>query len=81
VIPEDVWYLIPAAVLLLGKPKKALTLLPEKPKHPERYKCEGYRDAWGLLLPEDTSETVKRTKVKIPAPSGTSSRVKGWAAP
>jgi hypothetical protein len=51
VIPEDVWYLIPAAVLLLGKPKKALTLLPEKPRHPERYRYEGYRGAWGLLLP------------------------------
>ncbi len=51
VIPEDVWYLIPAAVLLGGKKKKALTLLPEKPRHPERYKCEGYREAWGLLLP------------------------------
>jgi hypothetical protein len=36
---------------LQGKPKKALTLLPEKPRHPERYKCEGYREAWGLLLP------------------------------
>jgi hypothetical protein len=44
-------------VLLLGKPKKALTLLPEKPKHPERYKCEGYREAWGLLLPGDGSNS------------------------
>jgi len=51
VIPEDVWYLIPAAVLLRGKKKKAVTLLPEKPRHPERYKCEGYREDWGLLLP------------------------------
>jgi hypothetical protein len=51
VIPQDVWYLIPAEVLLRGKPKKAVTLLPERPKHPERYKCEAYREAWGLLLP------------------------------
>ena len=51
VIPEDVWYLIPAAVLLRGRRKKAVTLLPAKPRHPERYKCEGYREAWGLLLP------------------------------
>jgi hypothetical protein len=34
----------PPAVLLRGKQKKALTLLPAKPRHPERYKCEGYRD-------------------------------------
>jgi hypothetical protein len=51
VIPEDVWYLIPAEVLLLGKQKKAVTILPEKPRHPERYKCEAYRGAWELLLP------------------------------
>ena len=49
VIPEDVWYLIPAVVLLRGKQKKALTLLPVKPRHPERYKYEGYREAWGLM--------------------------------
>jgi hypothetical protein len=51
VIPEDAWYLIPAAVLLRGKRKKAVTLLPAAPRHPERYKCEGYREAWELLLP------------------------------
>jgi hypothetical protein len=51
VIPEDVWYLIPATVLLRGRGKKAVTLLPAKPRHPERYKCEGYREAWRLLLP------------------------------
>ncbi len=49
VIPQDVWYLIPAAVLLGGKPKKAVTILPEKPRHPERYVCEEYREAWGLM--------------------------------
>jgi hypothetical protein len=43
VIPEDEWYLIPAAVLSLGKQKKALTLLPENPRHPERYRYEEYR--------------------------------------
>jgi hypothetical protein len=52
VIPMDVWYLIPAAVLLAGKQRKALTLLPAEPLHPERYLYEGYREAWGLLLPE-----------------------------
>ena len=51
VIPEDVWYVIPAKVLLGGEGKLALTLLPENPKHPERYAHECYREAWGLLLP------------------------------
>jgi hypothetical protein len=63
VIPEDAWYLIPAAVLLRGRQKKALTLLPEKPRHPDRYKCEGYREAWALLLPgEEKSKTRRRAK-------------------
>jgi hypothetical protein len=69
VIPEDVWYLIPAAVLLRGKHKKALTLLPAKPKHPERYKCESYRDAWALLLPEPA-----RTKAESRAKSKAADR-------
>lgn len=49
IIPEDVWYVIPAAVLLSGRRKKAMTLLPENPRHPERYKYECYREAWRLL--------------------------------
>jgi hypothetical protein len=54
VVPEDVWYLIPAAVLLGGKRKKsAVTLLPANPRHPERYKCEGFREAWELLRAEE----------------------------
>jgi hypothetical protein len=51
VIPRDVWYLIPAMVLLGGAQKKALTLLPSKPRHPDRYKYECYREAWTLLGP------------------------------
>jgi hypothetical protein len=52
VIPKDVWYVIPAKVLLGGEGKLALTLLPENPKSPERYAHECYREAWELLLPE-----------------------------
>lgn len=51
VIPKDVWYLIPAVVLLGGQQKKALTLLPTRPRHPDRYKYECYREAWALLGP------------------------------
>jgi hypothetical protein len=49
VIPRDVWYLIPAMVLLGGQQKKALTLLPSKPRHPDRYRYElsGGLDAAG----------------------------------
>ena len=60
VIPADVWYVIPAPVLLRGRQKKAVTLLPAKPRHPERYKCEGYREAWGLLLPDGSGSLRSR---------------------
>jgi hypothetical protein len=51
VIPEDEWYLIPAAVLFAAEAEEGVTLLPENPRHPERYRCEGYREASELLLP------------------------------
>ena len=71
VIPEDVWYLIPAPVLLRGKQKKAVTILPERPRHPERYKYEGYREAWGLLLPGRLEAGgTKEAKAKVTAASG-----------
>ncbi len=53
VIPRDVWYLIPAGILLGGEGKKAVTLLPENPRHPERYACEAYREGWGLMRPAE----------------------------
>ncbi|MFZ0807986.1 MAG: group I intron-associated PD-(D/E)XK endonuclease [Candidatus Sulfotelmatobacter sp.] len=52
VIPEDVWYLIPAAVLISHK-QKAVTLLPTRPKHPDRYRYEIYKEAWPLLRKKD----------------------------
>ncbi|HUO14086.1 MAG TPA: group I intron-associated PD-(D/E)XK endonuclease [Verrucomicrobiae bacterium] len=50
VIPEDVWYLIPAAILLRHK-QKAITLCPIQPRHPDRYRFEIYKEAWHLLSP------------------------------
>jgi hypothetical protein len=50
VIPEDVWYLIPA-VLLLGKHRRFMAALcpvvPPAKKASYRYEC--YREAWNLL--------------------------------
>ena len=50
VIPEDVWYLIPA-VLLLGKRRKCMAMLcPQVPPVKKASYCyEGYREAWNLL--------------------------------
>jgi hypothetical protein len=50
VIPEEVWYLIPA-VLLLGKRRKTMAMLcpivPPAKKACYRYEC--YREGWKLL--------------------------------
>jgi hypothetical protein len=81
VIPEDVWYLIPAAVLLLGRQKKAVTLLPERPKHPERYQCECYREAWGLLLPGDGDGKTKRRTKSLAESLGSAGAVGGGERP
>jgi hypothetical protein len=74
VIPEDVWYLIPAGVLLGKKQKKAFTLLPTNPLHPERYKCECYREAWGLLLPGERALAEVKSKVRSKARSKAKSK-------
>jgi hypothetical protein len=50
VIPEDAWYLIPAA-LLLGKRRLTMAMLcpvvPPKKKACYRYEC--YREAWSFF--------------------------------
>jgi len=48
VIPEDVWYLIPAAILLRRR-HRAATLCPIHPRHADRYHYENYKEAWHLL--------------------------------
>jgi len=50
VIPEDVWYLIPAA-LLLGKRRKTIAMLCPvvTPAKNASYCYEPYREAWNLL--------------------------------
>jgi hypothetical protein len=49
VIPVDVWYLIPAAVLLGPQRKTGLMLFPMVPLRKDRYKYESYKEAWPLL--------------------------------
>jgi|SRR5580704_879375 hypothetical protein len=48
VIPEDVWYIIPAAPVLKNK-GTALMLCPVRPMRRDCYQYEGYREAWKLL--------------------------------
>ena len=49
VIPQDVWYLIPATVILGPTRKTGLMLYPMLPLKKDRYKYEGYKEAWPLL--------------------------------
>jgi hypothetical protein len=50
VIPEDAWYLIPAA-LLLGKRRRFMAMLSPvvPPKKKASYRYESYREAWTLF--------------------------------
>jgi hypothetical protein len=50
VIPEDVWYFIPAT-LLLGKRRYTMAMLSPvvPPKKKASYRFECYREAWNLL--------------------------------
>ena len=48
IVPEDVWYVIPAAVVLKTK-SLSLMLCPVQPMLRDCYKYEGYREAWKLL--------------------------------
>jgi len=48
IVPEDVWYIIPAAVVLKTK-SCDLMLCPVKPLRRNRYWYERYREAWKLL--------------------------------
>jgi hypothetical protein len=50
IIPENLWYLIPARVLVNGDHlKKGPMLCPMQRLEKDRYLYEGYREAWGLL--------------------------------
>jgi hypothetical protein len=49
IIPTNVWYLIPASVILTPKPLAGILLCPEVGAHYNRNKYELYREAWGLL--------------------------------
>jgi hypothetical protein len=52
IVPENVWYLIPARVLVNGDHlKKGPMLCPVQPVVKNRYLYEGYREAWSLLRP------------------------------
>jgi PD-(D/E)XK endonuclease len=48
IVPEDVWYVIPAFIVLKTK-SSDLMLCPVQPMRRDCYKYEGYREAWNLL--------------------------------
>ena len=54
IIPENVWYLIPALVLMSGDHlQKAPMLCPMQPLKINRYLYEGYKEAWNGLRVRD----------------------------
>ncbi|HEY1799539.1 MAG TPA: hypothetical protein VGG46_01290 [Terriglobales bacterium] len=59
IIPQDVWYLIPAAILLGLQRKTGLMLYPMVPLKKDRYKYEAYKEAWPLLSKSKRALTSK----------------------
>jgi hypothetical protein len=49
IIPQDVWYLLPSALLLGPKRKMGVMLFPMVPLKKNRYSYEAYKEAWPLL--------------------------------
>jgi hypothetical protein len=72
VIPEDAWYLIPAA-LLLGKRRKNMAMLCPvvPPAKKASYRYESYRDAWNMLT-KSRSELLHCASDPSPALKGRS---------
>ncbi len=59
VIMQDAWYLIPAPVLLGGDHlKQGLMLFPMQPLKKNRYRYEGYKEAWDLLRPRRMKKSL-----------------------
>jgi len=61
IIPEKVWYIIPASVILTPTVKTAITVCPMTARKQDRYKYEQYREAWHLL--KQTRSQLRRHKV------------------
>jgi PD-(D/E)XK endonuclease len=49
IIPTDVWYLIPANIILGPQRKIGIMLYPMVPLKKDRYRYEAYKEAWPLL--------------------------------
>jgi len=74
IIPVTTWYLIPSPVLLLPKPKLAITVYPVTALKQDRYKYEQYREAWGLLA-KHRDELAPHTAKRIPKNGCPTSRI------
>ncbi|MBS1853312.1 MAG: hypothetical protein JST79_20625 [Acidobacteria bacterium] len=67
IVPQDTWYLLPAA-LLLGPPRKTgLMLYPMEPLKKDRYKYEEYKEAWRLLSKSRRALAAKYCGAGAPA--------------
>ena len=60
VIPQDVWYLIPAPVLLGKVRKEHIALCPMQWIRANSYHYESYREAWRLLRPKPEGTKPRR---------------------
>ncbi len=69
VIPTNVWYLIPASVILIPKAISGILLCPDAGPNYNRNKYERYREAWGLLG-ETRRGLTARGKLRLASAAG-----------
>jgi hypothetical protein len=68
IIPEGVWYLRPARALVSGdRLKKGPMLCPMQPLKINRYRYEGYKEAWEVLRPRRRGEAFAKYPACPPA--------------
>jgi len=65
VIPQDVWYIIPARILISGIRKEAIMLHPMRPLRKNRYRYERFREAWKLLRPRLRKKPTQKQTLAI----------------
>jgi len=66
IVPERIWYLIPASVILTPTVKVAVMLYPVTALKQDRYKYEHYREAWDLLKKtrEELNDVTRKANKK-----------------
>jgi hypothetical protein len=62
IVPEDVWYIIPASVVFKTKSSDLMLCPVQKRVRRDGYKYESYREAWKLLRSGKKTRVARRSR-------------------